>query len=80
MTIHKRQGLTLERAVIDLGNRENPCGGTTFVALSSLKTFDDFFLKPMTYERIEQINGKVMLQKKREEEKRLQKLYEKLKN
>ena len=78
MTIHKSQGLTLERAVIDLGNRENPCGGITFVALSRLKTFDGLFLKPMTYGRIEQINGKVMLQKRREEEKRLHKLYEKL--
>ena len=78
MTIHKGQGLTLERAVIDSGNRENPCGGITFVALSRLKTFDGLFLKPMTYERIEQINRKVMLQKRREEEKRLHKLCEKL--
>ena len=79
MTIHKSQGLTLDRTVIDLGDRENPFGGITFVALSRLKTFDGLFLKPMSYQRIDQINKKVMIHQRIKEEKRLQKLYEKIK-
>ena len=39
ITIHKSQGLTLRRAVIDLGNRET--AGLTFVALSRLKSIEN---------------------------------------
>ena len=49
ITIHKSQGLTLERAVINLGKSENQSGGITFVALSHLKTFEGLWLKPMPW-------------------------------
>ena len=74
ITIHKSQGLTLERAVIDLGKSENQGGGITFVALSRLKTFEGLFLKPMQWQRLNQINNKVMIKQRIREQKRLRKL------
>ena len=41
-TIHKSQGLSLGRAVIDLGQKENPLGGLTYVALSRLRTMQAY--------------------------------------
>ena len=78
ITIHKSQGLTLERAVIDLGKSENQSGGITFVALSRLKTFEGLWLKPMPWPRLNQINKKVMIKLRIEEQKRLLRLQEKL--
>ena len=78
ITIHKSQGMTLKRAVIDLGKSENQSGGITFVALSRLKTFEGLFLKPMTWTRLEQINKKVMIKQRILEQKRLLKLQERM--
>ena len=44
MTIHKSQGLTIDRAVIDIGKSDIGIG-MTYVALSRLKTLDGLFLK-----------------------------------
>ena len=77
ITIHKSQGLSLDRAVIDLGSRENNEGGLTYVALSRLRTFDGLFLKPCEWSRLEQINRREMIKMRIEEEKRLLKLYKK---
>ena len=41
-TIHKSQGLSLGRAVIDLGQKQNPLGGLTYVALSRLRTMQAY--------------------------------------
>ena len=37
ITIHKSQGLTLEKAVVELGNKDFSAG-PTFVAISRVKT------------------------------------------
>ena len=42
MTIHKSQGQTMTKAVIDIGNKEM-AAGCTFVALSRLKTLVSSF-------------------------------------
>ena len=76
ITVHKSQGLTLERAVVDLENRENKEGGLTYVALSRLKTFDGLFLQPPTWPRLQQINNRVITkQRVEQEEPRLMKLH-----
>ena len=71
ITIHKSQGLTLNRAVIDIGKSENPLGGITYVALSRLKTIDGLYINPMSWERLLQINNKVIVKQRIQEEARL---------
>ena len=51
MTIHKCQGLTLEKAWIDLGKSENVTG-MTHVALSRVRNLSDLVLEPLTFERL----------------------------
>ena len=75
MTIHKSQGLTLDRAVIDLGSIENSEGVLTYVALSRLKTFDGLFLIQPSWKRLKQINDRKMIKLRIKEEKRLRKMY-----
>jgi hypothetical protein len=53
-TIHKSQGQTLDKVVIDLGNCEKSLG-LTFVALSRVKSYKDFLIEPFTLERLEKI-------------------------
>ncbi len=51
ITIHKSQGKTFDRAVVDLSRSFAP--GQTYVALSRLRTFDGLFLKvPVKKEQI----------------------------
>lgn len=54
VTIHKSQGLTLPKAVIDLGNKET-CNGLSFVALSRVKRLQNLYLIPFDYTRISTI-------------------------
>ena len=54
MTIHKSQGLTHPRAWIDLGKTEK-AAGITYVALSRVRNLKDLILKPMTFERLFQL-------------------------
>jgi len=42
ITIAKAQGLSLEKAFIDIQNKENP--GLTYVALSRVKNFENILL------------------------------------
>ena len=44
MTIHKSQGLTLDRIFVDLGNKEFS-EYSTFVALSRVRCWEDLFIK-----------------------------------
>lgn len=57
-TIHKMQGLTLEIAEIDVGNRIFECG-QTYVALSRCKTLDGLYLKNFNPDKIK-VNPKVV--------------------
>ena len=44
LTIHKSQGLTLDRATIDIENREQQ--GLTFTAISRVKSLDGLRISP----------------------------------
>jgi ATP-dependent exoDNAse (exonuclease V) alpha subunit len=70
LTIHKSQGQTITKAVIDLGKKEQTLG-LTFVALSRLKKFTDFVIQSMTLERIQKLSQSTMLKPRIEEEKRI---------
>ena len=47
LTIHKSQGQTIDKAVIDLGKTERSLG-LTYVALYRLKNFGEFLILPST--------------------------------
>ena len=57
ITIHKAQGLSLDRALIDIGMQIFECG-QTYVALSRIKSLEGLYLKGFDYKRIK-INRKV---------------------
>lgn len=73
MTIHKCQGLTLEKAWIDLGKSENVTG-MTYVALSRVRNLSDLVLKPLTFERLQAAKKSPNLQYRISEEHRLDRL------
>ena len=54
-TIHKSQRKTLERIVIDLGAGDK-FSGLTLVALSRVRMFKHFLLKPLTFEGLHKVN------------------------
>ena len=49
--MHKSQGQTLDKAVIDLGPKE-ACTGLTFVCLCRAKRLVDLMVEPMSFDRI----------------------------
>ena len=51
IAMHKSQGQTLDKAVIDLEPKE-ACTGHTFVCLSSAKRLVDLMVEPMSLDRI----------------------------
>lgn len=57
VTIHKAQGLTLERALIDIGGNIFECG-QTYVALSRVKSLEGLHLKGFDFKKIK-VNKKV---------------------
>ena len=57
ITIHKAQGLSLDKALIDIGNEIFECG-QTYVALSRVKSLEGLYLKGFDYRKIK-INRKV---------------------
>ena len=72
MTIHKSQGLTLNKAVIDIGKKDIATG-MTYVALSRLKSIEGLFFKSKCYQRLQKINGSTMLKLRKEAELELRK-------
>lgn len=54
MTIHKCQGLTLNKAWINLGSSERTAG-ITYVALSRVKKIKDLIIEPVTLERLQAV-------------------------
>lgn len=53
-TIHKSQGQTVPRAIVDLGCRED-CRGLTFVALSRVREISYLQLQPFNFSRLQTI-------------------------
>ncbi len=70
ITIHKCQGQTLQKAVIDIGKSEL-AAGTTFVAISRLPRLQCGLIQPMSFERLKAISGGRNFQRRLDEEKRL---------
>ena len=76
MTIHKSQGQTLTKVVVDLGKAEK-VAGCTFVAMSRVRSIHDIVFEPMTFDRLEAIGRNKNLQKRLEAEQRLTTLADK---
>ena len=68
--MHKPQGQTLDKAVIDLGKKE-ACTGLTFVCLSRAKRIDDLLVTVMPFNRIGRLGQSPVLQARRVDEVRL---------
>ena len=68
ITIHKCQGMTLDKVVIDIGKKEM-AAGLTFVAISRVRHIDDLtFSATYPLSRLQSIrNGKRMAERLAEE-------------
>ena len=71
VTIHKSQGLTLDKVVIDVGKREFPTG-LTFVACSRVRHLQDIlFSPPFPFQRLANLSNSCRLQERQAEDRRL---------
>jgi len=68
--VHKSQGLTLEKAKIDLGSKEF-AAGLSFVAVSRVQSLNDVYFKQFTFERLQRIQSCRRLQERMNEDERL---------
>ena len=74
VTIHKSQGLTLNKVVIDVGKREFS-SGLTFVACSRVQKLQDLlFCPPFDFQRLANLANSQRLQDRLQEDKRLRSL------
>jgi ATP-dependent DNA helicase PIF1 len=73
VTIHKSQGLTMNKAVIDLGAHEMSAG-LSFVALSRVRHLTDLLLTPFAMARLTALSTNQSIRQRRAEELRLQNL------
>ena len=74
ITIHKSQGLTLDKAWIDLGFKEN-CSGLAYVALSRVRSLKDLLIEPMSLDRLHAVSKTLNFKFRLEEENRLSECY-----
>ena len=74
VTIHKSQGQTLNKAIIDLGKSEISAG-STFVAVSRLHKLEDGLFQPMTLDRLKKIDQSKRFGERKTEEARLHQLW-----
>lgn len=71
ITIHKSQGMTLSRAILNIGSSERQLG-LTYVALSRLTSLENLALEcAYDYSRFERIKNSRLFQKRQQEEVRL---------
>lgn len=73
ITIHKCQGQTLHKAVIDIGKSEL-ASGCTFVAISRLPLLECGLIQPMTFDRLKAISNGRNFTMRLQEEIRLRRL------
>ena len=78
ITIHKSQGLTLDKAYVDIGERERSAG-LSFVALSRVRSLTDLGLKPFSKKRMTKaIAGNTNVQKRKVMDERLRRMARRL--
>jgi len=70
ITVHKSQGLTLQKAVLDLGKNEY-AAGLSFVAISRVCALQNTLFRPFSFERLQRIKTCKRLQERMAEERRL---------
>ena len=70
ITMHKSQGQTLDKAVIDLGPKE-ACTGLTFVCLGRAKRLVDLMVEPMSFDSIGNLGNSLTTKARLQEEVRL---------
>ena len=70
LTIHKSQGLTLEKAVVDIGHSDRSAG-LSFVAMSRVRALADLRLMPFSKDRLTKIATNKNVQKRKEMDARL---------
>ena len=71
VTIHKSQGLTLDKVVIDIGKKEFSAG-LTYVACSRVRRLSDLlFVPPFSYQRLAALSSHSRLQERQDEDHRL---------
>ena len=71
VTIHKSQGLTLNKVVVDIGKKEFSCG-LTFVACSRIRHITDLlFTPPFTFQRLSSLSNSQRLCERKLEDQRL---------
>ena len=73
MTIHKSQGLTLQKATVDLGKQES-VPELAYVALSRVRQLQDLAVVPMSFERLTAVKRHKSFLYRIDEEKRLAQL------
>ena len=74
VTIHKAQGLTLNKLSVDIGKKEF-CAGLTFVALSRVRRLTDLLLNPpFPFQRLKNLARSRRLDERKAEEERLKTL------
>ena len=78
LTIHKSQGMTLDKTWIDIGKKET-CLGISYVALSRVRNISSVIIEPVTFDRLSSIKKSKNLKYRMAEEKRLQDLANKTK-
>ena len=78
VTIHKSQGLTLDRVMIDIGERERFVG-TTYVTCSRVRSIANLaFEKSFPFDRLRRLNDSLSLQEITREIRRLEGLAQNL--
>ena len=70
ITVHKSQGLTLSKAIIDIGKKEY-ASGLSFVAASQVHALENILFKPFSFERLQRIKNSKRMQERKIEENRL---------
>ena len=68
--MHKSQGHTLDKAVIDLGPKE-ACTGLTFVCFSRAKRLVGLIVEPMSFDRIGNLENSSTMKARLQEQVRL---------
>ena len=70
ITIHKSQGLTIDKVFVDLGATEK-VAGLAYVALSRVRTLSDLIIEPFSYERLTTVKKVANFSYRIQEEERL---------